>query len=287
MESLLFRLAFAAYTVAMVFYLLFAVSRKDALPRIGQWSLSTAVGLHLISLVLRTHAGWSHPENSWYVPWSNWFESISFFAWVMSIEFLVLLLARPLPILGAFVTPIVWICLLFAVHSPAGGPARTMHPSPWMAAHIPLMFMAYAAFALAFGIGLAFLLEEYQLKTKRVSNFVFRLPSLDELDGMVSRVIRFGFPVLTAGLMIGMVWANKAWGQIWSWTPKETWSFVTWLIYAAYLLTRRFGGWRGRKSAYLSIAGFVMVLVTYIGVNFVSGGHGVGSMDRVQMTNDE
>ena len=102
----------------------------------------------------------------------------------------------------------------------------------------------------------------------------FILPPLEELDNLIYRVIWMSFPVLTLGILLGAAWANDAWGRYWGWDPKETWSFVTWLIYLIYLHIRLVVGWRGRKTAYLSLVGFAVVLFTYVGVNYLSHLHG-------------
>jgi len=83
----------------------------------------------------------------------------------------------------------------------------------------------------------------------------------------------FGFLFLTIGIITGAVWANSAWGRYWGWDPKETWSLITWFIYASLLHARMMRGWRGRRIAYLSIVGFVAVLFTYFGVNYLPGLH--------------
>ena len=86
------------------------------------------------------------------------------------------------------------------------------------------------------------------------------------------RSILVGFVLLTLGLISGAVWANEAWGTWWSWDPKETWAFISWLFYAAYLHMRISKGWQGRRPALLASIGFLVVLVCYLGVNFLGIG---------------
>jgi cytochrome c-type biogenesis protein CcsB len=97
-------------------------------------------------------------------------------------------------------------------------------------------------------------------------------PPLKVLDDLGYKTIMVGFPLLTLGIVTGAAWANYAWGTYWGWDPKETWSLITWLIYAAYLHARFTAGWRGKKTAILSVIGFAAVVFTYIGVNFVLSG---------------
>ena len=99
-----------------------------------------------------------------------------------------------------------------------------------------------------------------------------RLTLADTLDNISYRVIGLGFPLLTIGIIAGGVWANEAWGSYWSWDPKETWAFITWLVFAAYLHSRITRGWQGRKPAILAAAGFVVVWVCYLGVNLLGKG---------------
>ena len=99
-----------------------------------------------------------------------------------------------------------------------------------------------------------------------------RLTLADTLDNISYRVIGLGFPLLTIGIIAGGVWANEAWGSYWSWDPKETWAFITWLVFAAYLHARITRGWQGRKPAILAAVGFVVVWVCYLGVNLLGQG---------------
>jgi len=99
-----------------------------------------------------------------------------------------------------------------------------------------------------------------------------RLTLADTLDNISYRVIGLGFPLLTIGIIAGGVWANEAWGSYWSWDPKETWAFITWLVFAAYLHSRITKGWQGRKPALLAAAGFVVVWICYLGVNLLGKG---------------
>ena len=125
--------------------------------------------------------------------------------------------------------------------------------------------------------GLIFILWRYGLALKRLLHS-FSL-SVEILDEITYKTIAIGFPLLTLGVITGAVWANTAWGVYWSWDPKETWSLITWFIYAVYLHGRFVRGWRGKKVAVLSVLGFVAVIFTYLGVNLLlSGLHSYGSM---------
>jgi cytochrome c-type biogenesis protein CcsB len=117
------------------------------------------------------------------------------------------------------------------------------------------------------GLGLKNLLKPY-------------IPAQNLLDDVTYRMIAIGWPLLTAGIITGAVWANSAWGTYWSWDPKETWSLITWFIYAIYLHSRYVRGWKGTQMAVISSVGFLAVIFTYLGVNLVlSGLHSYGGMN--------
>jgi cytochrome c-type biogenesis protein CcsB len=99
-----------------------------------------------------------------------------------------------------------------------------------------------------------------------------RLTLLESLDNLSYRIIGFGFPLLTIGIVAGAVWANEAWGSYWSWDPKETWALITWLVFAAYLHARITKSWQGKNPAILASIGFVVVWICYLGVNFLGKG---------------
>jgi len=142
------------------------------------------------------------------------------------------------------------------------------------ALHVPVLLISYAIFAAAFTVGILYLWQERKMKSKHLNELAYQLPSLDELDTLIFKLILVAVPLLTVGILLGGVWAHRAWGRFWGWDPKETWALITWLVYIAYLSVRFGVGWRGRKTAYLSLAGFAFVLFTYVGVNYFSPLHG-------------
>jgi ABC-type transport system involved in cytochrome c biogenesis permease subunit len=129
----------------------------------------------------------------------------------------------------------------------------------------------------AFATPLAFLAMAYLLKRldrpERSNGFLRLIPGTAILDDLSYQMVVIGFLLLTLGIITGAVWAHAAWGSYWTWDPKETWSLITWLVYAAFLHSRMIRGWRGKKLAVLSIVGFSCVLFTYFGVNYLAGLH--------------
>lgn len=296
METLLFNTAYVCYTVCVFLYLTYLLTKRERYSRMAFTVLTIALALHLSSLATRTvvaRMDYFHQaqllrsegkieaaivaERSAhaYVPWNNWFESLSLFGVVIALICLTIIYQRHIPILGAFVMPISWLLLTYALFKErAIQPLLPALQSYWMAIHVPVMFTSYSILGIAFAVGIAYLLQERQMKSKHPGQLAYRLPSLDELDQLIYKLIMTAFPILTLGIFLGGVWAYTAWGRFWGWDPKETWALITWFIYVVYLHMRLFIGWRGRKTAYLSLAGFAFVLFTYVGVNYLSPLHG-------------
>jgi cytochrome c-type biogenesis protein CcsB len=126
-------------------------------------------------------------------------------------------------------------------------------------------------------IAFIFGIWQFGLRLKRVLSSLALTPAM--LDDIAYKSIAIGFPLFTiGGLIMGAIWANSAWGKYWSWDPKETWSLITWFVYALYLHARFVAGWRGKRVAILAVIGFIAVIFTYLGVNLVlSGLHSYGS----------
>jgi cytochrome c-type biogenesis protein CcsB len=144
--------------------------------------------------------------------------------------------------------------------------------SPWFVPHVMVYFVGYAALAIAFVLATVQLLAPrvpaiQRLLSARAGTIMTGKPL--DVEKMSYELVRFGFALLTIGLLVGSVWAKSAWGDFWVWDPKENWSLVTWLVYAGYLHLHRVRGWRGDKGAWLLIAGFAVVMFTYLGMNLL------------------
>ncbi|MBK8575292.1 MAG: cytochrome c biogenesis protein CcsA [Elusimicrobia bacterium] len=293
LQALLFDFGFLGTLTAVILYLVYVFSRREGHSVLGHRILFGSALLHAASLAVGLWMESHRPGHVAYGFWSNWFESLSLFSLLIVVVFLGVQTRARLAILGAFVLP--WALLLMGLALTQAFLASPRCPfasvedflkladttrrlpvlpsSVWAAVHVPLLFFSYAAFANAFGIGLAFLIQERQLKTHRSTDLGYRLPSLDEMDRMIARLISAAFPALTMGLGLGIVWAHSAWGDRWVSDPKVLWSIVVWAVYLAYLVLRYAFNWRGRRGAYLSLAGFAFVLVSYMGINYISKAH--------------
>jgi cytochrome c-type biogenesis protein CcsB len=151
--------------------------------------------------------------------------------------------------------------------------------SPWLAVHITLAFLGNAAFGLACLVSLVYLWQERQLKTHSVGRFLRRLPPLETLDDVNFRFLTWGFILLTLGILSGVLWAELSFGRLWSWEPRTIWSTIIWMIYAVLLHGRVTVGWGGRRAATLTIVGFGVLFVSFIGVNMLAPGRHAGSFE--------
>ncbi|MBI4050896.1 MAG: c-type cytochrome biogenesis protein CcsB [Elusimicrobia bacterium] len=276
MEIGFFKTAAALYTVSMVLSFGYLLSKKE---RLSFWLwkiLSVGLFCHVVSFILRTRTFWQIPENRYFLPINTFFGALSYLALAVALVFWVVEGRHRLNILGAFVLP--WACLASGAAVVFADPAISgLVPalqSYWINIHPMVLMTAYAAFANAFGVGLALLIQEHQVKSRKPSLLCYRLPAIEDLDQLNYRIIAVFFPVLTIGIIMGGVWAYNAWGRFWGWDAKETWALITWFVYVIYLHMRFFGGVRGRKTVYVSMLGFASVIFTFVGVNYLSELHG-------------
>ena len=262
------------YFFAFMAYLLGMVMHRAVFSRSGTYlSLLGFVALTL-GIILR----WveSYKLGIGHAPFSNLYESLVFFAWTLMFLYLLMEWRTKNRTIGTFVTPLAFLAMAYASFSP--GISSHIQPlipalkSNWLISHVITCFFGYAALALSFGISVMYLLKRPDtLKEKNL--FLRLIPSRSILDDLSYQMIVIGFLMLTLGIITGSVWAHSAWGSYWSWDPKETWSLITWLVYAAVIHARLVKGWTGKKIAILSIVGFACVLFTYFGVNYLAGLH--------------
>jgi cytochrome c-type biogenesis protein CcsB len=252
-------------------------------PGAGQWATYvTFSGLagNTAGIIMR----WveSYQMGFGHAPLSNLYESLVFFAWTIALIYLFIEFRYKNRVIGAFSAPLAFLTMAYASLSPNISdriqPLIPALKSNWLIAHVITCFIGYGAFAVAFGVSIMYLLKSNQDKEER--GLIGRFPSTAVLDELTHQLGMFGFLFLSAGIITGAVWANSAWGRYWGWDPKETWSLITWFIYAALLHARMMRGWRGRRIAWLSIVGFGAVLFTYFGVNLLPGLHSYQSMGQ-------
>ena len=145
----------------------------------------------------------------------------------------------------------------------------------WLVIHVSAAAISGGAFTLSAGFIVAYLIRQRaEDRGTSDSGLASRLPSAERLDALAYRTIAFVFPVWTFAVIAGAIWAENAWGRYWGWDPKETWAFITWVIYAGYLHARSTAGWKGRKAAIIGLIGFTSFIINFFGVNlFATGLH--------------
>jgi len=280
-SSLLFNVTTIAYFAAMVMFLVYLVSKNSGVGLvatvvcwIGFLANTGAIGMRWVEAY-----GMGFEQ----APLSNLYESVVFFAWSILLIYLLFDLKYKYRAIGAFVVPFAFFAMIWAQWS-LDATIQPLVPalqSNWLTYHVITCFIGYAAFAVACGVSIMYLIkvgkEDRSAESSPAGGILGMFPSGKVLDDLNYKAIMVGFPMLTLGIITGAAWANYAWGTYWSWDPKETWSLIVWFIYAAFLHARFTRGWVGRRAAWLSIIGFAATLFCYLGVNLVlSGLHSYG-----------
>ncbi len=266
MSYLLFQISLLTYLIATATYMVFFVSQKKGVRKIARYIFLTGGIFHTLNIIARyVEAG--------HTPITNQHETISFFAWSVAWCYLSFRWRYTVKNFGTFVSVVTLSLMSIAALAP-----KTFMPllpalqSWWLPVHASIAIVADGFLALACVGGIMYLLQEREIKRKQFGLFYSRLPSLDALDKLNHHCLTIGFPLLTLGIITGSVWAKQAWGAYWHWDPKETWSLITWLLYAALVHQRFTVGWRGRRAAIMTIIAFLSVLFTLWGVTYLLEG---------------
>ena len=289
----LFWVALSVYAVAMVLYfgaLAYRGRRLATTASIVAWAGWLA---HAASLATRGLAVGR-------VPWGNMFEYSSTLGLVLVLAYLLVFERRlGLRQIGGFALGAGVIALASArfLYAPAG-PLLPALNSYWLRIHVIAAIVGSALFGVSFIFTMLYLIraradrraglstvgaahvdtfepgmpsdldaEEPLVHAKQPRGIASRLPPAETLDQLAYRTIQFAFPVWTFAVIAGAIWAHEAWSRYWGWDPKETWAFVTWVVYAGYLHARSTAGWRGTRASVINCVGFGCVLFTYFAVN--------------------
>lgn len=266
------------YLFSTILYTIYFIFKMEKLGRVATWFTALALLIQTAGIGLRWYE--SYEMGIGRAPLTNMYESVVFFAWTIVALYLFIEWKFKSRIIGVFSLPFAFLAMAYA--SLSTDITKTITPlvpalqSNWLISHVVTCFIGYAAFTIAAGLGVMYLIKNRNASS--TSGLIASLPPLKVIDTITHNVMIFGFVWLTIGIITGAVWANSAWGRYWSWDPKETWSFITWAIYAITLHVRFTRGWKGQRIAWLAILGFASVLFTYYGVNFLlSGLHSYGS----------
>jgi len=264
-----FTVALGAYPIALLLFLFSMLLHWPQLELVGIGALTVGIFVHGAGLVLRgLHAGT--------VTITNTYEALIFYSWVIVAAFLTI--AVPLrkhrevrALIGLLSSALAFPMIALAASPLFSQELRPIAPilrSHWLALHVSCAILGEGFFAVAFVSSILLLWFDQKRRTGQEPRV-----SLDLLDNLSYKAIAIGFPIFTlGGLFFGAVWAQHAWGRYWGWDPKETFTLVTWLVYVVYLHLRVGFGWRGRRLAWVAVAGFLLALFTFAGVNYLIRG---------------
>jgi cytochrome c-type biogenesis protein CcsB len=213
------------------------------------------------------------------LPLGNMYEFATATVLVAVVAYLWLAVRSPgLRHIGVFVlAPVVLALVLIGLFLYAeAGPLVAALRSRWLAIHVTTAVLGFGIFFVS-GIASALYLVRTRHDARKAAGpaddgIVSRLPSAATLDRVAHRTAVFGFPIWTFAVIAGAIWAESAWGRFWGWDPKETWAFIAWVVYAAYLHARTTAGWRGQPAAWVNVVGLVVMIFNLLFVNMVSTG---------------
>lgn len=264
------------YVAAGVAYAIHFANRQPAAGRAATTLLIFAALVHTFVIGMQT-------MEVRHVPFANPSRAVSTFVWLLTLSYLYLELASDERAMGIFILPIIIALQLIPVLYPGVENADPVLDSAWFWVHVSSLLFAYASFALAGVLGVTYMLQFKEIKKKHLGYFYTRLPSLQVLDRMNSRAVAIGWVFLTAGVIVGVVWASQARAvspndpnlrAMSLDDPKILFAIATWVVYSFAVVARQVMGWTGRKAAWLSAAGFVIPMLNFLLVNyFVTSSH--------------
>ena len=252
-----------------------------AIRQAGRW-VEAGMALSAVAVVAHTIAIVTRGLAVHRAPWGNMYEFVTALTCVAAIFFLFVMVRYRAWALGVFVMGAVVVALGLAetlIYTAAGQLVPALQ-SYWLSIHVTAMTLATGIFFVAAVLGVVYLAaDRYQRRVaagraEPGNGIMRRLPSIEQIDRLTYRTVVFGFPVWTFGVIAGAIWADQAWGRYWGWDPVETWAFITWVLYAAFLHARATAGWRGRRAHYIQLLGFASLMFNILVVQvFIAGLH--------------
>jgi len=253
---LLFQATLGITLLSCAGYLVFFVSQNEKVRKLARSIL-------VVSWIMQTLYIASRYYLAGHTPVTTNHEAVFFFAWSTTAAYLSFRWRYSVKNFGTFVSLLIFSLLVVAALAPRDLiPLEPALQSLWLPVHVGFSLVAYGFLALAFCGGLMYLLQERELKSRRLGYFFSRLPSLDSLDQLNSHCLAVGFAVLCFGMVSGSFWSKQAWGTYWRWNPKEVCTLIIWFTYLIQVHQRFTVGWRGRRAAIMVVIGFILVLVT-------------------------
>ncbi len=259
-EIMLMWAAVTAYTLSAILFVFGTVFKSDKVLNAGLWVALAGLVPHAVAIGIR----WVAVGHG---PYLGFYEVVSSYAFASVLALGLIAWMRPkLKIVGVLLMPVAVLMLggaMLAPKSPLEITAKLA--SYWLTIHVAFAKLSYMSFIAAFALALLFLWRERRGEFKEDS-MLSRLPSQAAVDDLAFRFIGVGFIFLSIMIVAGAIWANESWGRYWGWDPIETWSLISWIVYAGYLHVRLTLGWQGRKAAWYAAAALPIVLFTLIGV---------------------
>ncbi len=266
-QVVLLSVALAFYGLGIVLTLPSVIRRRPSLSPASLGALGFGLLSHGVALAVQTAA--DHR-----LPLVDVHGALSVFSFFATMAFFLVYLRYRITSLGIFMLPLAFVLTLISAVRTGTLPETPEFRSGWLIVHITSILLGYVGVFLTFVAAIMYLIQEKELKSKRPHAFYYRLPSLEICDELYIRSLVFGLPFLTLGIMTGFIGASREWKGPWELDPKILASLITWFIYLILFSTRMSGSWRGRRSAYLAIFGFAAMMVTFLGISFLSGQHG-------------
>jgi cytochrome c-type biogenesis protein CcsB len=274
----------ALFVLATPLYFVDLFTRSDFPGQVATAVTWCATTMGLVGLLVRWRETYFLGVDVGYIPVANLYEVFILFAVITAMLYLYYEGRYRTRAMGGFALLVISASVAFLLWYHFQREASEIQPlvpalqSYWMKLHVPTNFVAYGAFALAAMVAVAQLLRGWRVRVNPNGMLATRL-SDDMLEDVMYKAIALGFGFFTIATILGAWWAAEAWGGYWSWDPKETWSLILWLNYAAWLHMRFTKGWRGAPMAWWSVVGFFVTLFTFLGVNiFLSGLHSYGTL---------
>ncbi len=263
---LLFQAIIVVTVSSTALYLVFFVNQKEKVRTIAR-------NILILSGILQTLYIITRYILTGHTPITSEHESVFFFVWALTWAYLSFRWRYTVKNFGTFTSMLITVLVIIAAMvSKDINPLLPVLKSWWLPVHAGITIFAYAFLGLAFIGALMYLVQEWELKSKRFGYFYSRLPSLDALDQLNTHCLTTGFIFLTLGIVTGTIWSRQALGTYSRWDPKEVWTIITWFIYLIQFHQRLTVGWRGKKAAIMAIIGFCSVIFTLWGVTYLLGG---------------
>lgn len=273
-EMRLFWIVVSLYGLSLLLFIFHVIMRNPSVGKAATSGMWSAAVFHVGLILLRTFEAGRAPFQTLY-------ESLSWFSFSATLTYLYISGKwKGIYIPGVFVSGLSLGASLYALLSRSPS-VETLSPalrSYWFEWHVTLAFFSYSVFIVSAAVEATYLIMKPLLKRGLAEGYGLTLDTLEDFHSASFKLVIFGFPLLTFAIFSGAAWANEAWGRYWSWDPKETWSLITWTVFTLYLHAKRVPRLEGLPASVFNILGFVSMMMTFLGVNWLAKLLGIPSM---------